>query len=146
MSPDGERVAFFGRRGDKWAVFVNGKPGPDYEGVKRGSLTFSDSGGHLAYQVRTGKQWQWVVDGAPGKPYDELITMRLAFSEDGRRIAFAAQQGKECFLVVDGERAAKTYSTFFSPPRFRADGSLDYLAGRGLGYFRVRHVPIPRGE
>ena len=49
FSPDGLRVAYVARRGERFLVVVDGKEGPEYERIRVGALSFSPDSRRLAY-------------------------------------------------------------------------------------------------
>ncbi len=48
-SAGSKHVAFAGRRGGKWRIYVDGTPGPEFDGLASGPLVCAD--GHLEYLV-----------------------------------------------------------------------------------------------
>jgi hypothetical protein len=49
ISPDGKRVAYMSKRGDKWRVVVDGLEGKEYDGIMRDSAVFSPDSRRVAY-------------------------------------------------------------------------------------------------
>lgn len=120
LSSDGKRFAYTsfsgGNKGGRWVVVVDGRAGPEYDGLNlvsplEGSivagpddLIFSPDGKCLAYVVRKGHRHSSslaVVDGEAGAEYSEVL--RPVFSPDSRRVAYAAKIGKKWSVVVDGQ-------------------------------------------
>lgn len=99
-SPDGERVAWRDKHGDKWVVKLNGKTqGAEYEEVKW--IVFSPDSQHLAYFGRRGKVWTAVRDGQEQKgQYPELGSVR--FSPDSQHLAYTAKKDGKWRIVKDG--------------------------------------------
>ena len=99
-SPDGTRVAWREKSGDKWVVKLNGvRQGGEFDEVKW--ILFSPDSSRLAFFGRRGKMWTAVVDGRdePGK-YGEVRS--LVFSKDGAHIAYAAKKDGKERIVKDG--------------------------------------------
>ena len=96
FSPDGKRVAYGRKQGGKWLVVVDGKPGPAYDGIGRGTLIFSPDSKHVAYGAQQGDKWLVVVDGKPGPTYDGIPNGSPVFSPDSQHVAYGAQQGDKC--------------------------------------------------
>jgi len=78
FSPDSRRVAYLARKSEKWLMVIDGRPGPEYDEIKRAvfsfdeygrpdgpsySLAFSSEGKHVAYAARVDNKWSVIVDG-----------------------------------------------------------------------------------
>lgn len=100
-SPDGRRVAYATREGDKQFVIVDGKPQKRYDGIGS-NVVFSPDSKRFAYRAQAGNKQIVVVEGIEGKHYD-VVGSTIVFSPDSQRVAYAAKLGKRCFLVVDGK-------------------------------------------
>jgi hypothetical protein len=138
FSPDGRHLAYMARRGAKWMVVEDGKPGPAYEEIGAFSPVFSPDGEHLAYVVDRGKTAFVVVDGKPGPTFHCVWTDQPVFSPDGQHIAYAASDGRGYNIVVDG-RLGPAYDDFitFAPIVFDGPTSLHTLVVRGGTVYRL---------
>jgi hypothetical protein len=72
LSPDGRKLAYWARHGDKWTVYADGRQLPGFEGHyalycgdEIYSILWSADGEHLAYHVRHGNGGNLVLDGRP---------------------------------------------------------------------------------
>jgi hypothetical protein len=102
------------------------------------TMVFSADRCHLAMVVtRQGKQLV-VVDGQAGPAYDGIAA--LIFSPDGKRMAYGAGKGEKRLVVVDGQ-AGPEYDGIKGGPTFHADGTLEYLAVKSGGLYRVTYEP-----
>jgi len=70
-------------KGNKLCVVLDGREGPKYDGIVKGSLHFSPSGEHLAYAATKGDEWFVVLDGKEGPKYDGIIPNGPTFQADG---------------------------------------------------------------
>jgi hypothetical protein len=105
FSPDGQRVAYEAKKGQKWSMVVDGEEGPGYDQALE--ATFSPDGGRVAYMANSGEEWFVVVDGKEDRGY--LSVDSLTFSPDGRRVGYRAKLPKETWIVVvDGEPITHT--------------------------------------
>jgi Tol biopolymer transport system component len=89
FSPDGKRVAYGVKKGEKQLVVVDGKAGKEYDEISGGfppiklapvrfsAVVFSPDGKRVAYAAKNGEKWLVVVDGHAGEEYDLAGTMQL---------------------------------------------------------------------
>jgi hypothetical protein len=138
FSPDGSRLAFAAKKGERWVVRADRQESKEYDEVVGDTLTFSPDGRRLAYRARRGPKWLVVTDGREGPEYDDLVGnerpgrfARLdpqppVFSPDGRWVAYPARRGKR-WVVAAGERETRGYDlvlasslAFDGPRRLRA--------------------------
>jgi len=63
VSRDGLHVAYAVQNGGKQLVVIDGKPGPEYDGISAGNLVFSPDGKHVLYVARKGDKQLVIVDG-----------------------------------------------------------------------------------
>jgi hypothetical protein len=73
FSPNGKRLAYRARRGNKWLMVVDGDEGTEYHAVGRSSYVFSPDSRHLAYTAKRGDKWVVVVDGRETPGYDAFV-------------------------------------------------------------------------
>jgi WD40-like Beta Propeller Repeat len=100
FSPDGKSIAYPARTPDgKYAVYVNGKPGPSYPTV--GSALVFVSGRVRYYAFPEEKKIVEVDSDRVLGPYDSAT--RTEVSPDEKHYCFAATIGDKNLLVVDGE-------------------------------------------
>ena len=114
VSPDGRRLAYVARAGQKCVVVLNGQEGKDYDDIRH--LTFSPNGQHIAYVAeRSDSFWAIfailrkftygkfvVVDGQAQKQHDRIEKGSLVLSLCGQSLAYMARAGKNRFVVVGG--------------------------------------------
>ena len=137
ISPDGERLAYAARTGNRWAVVVDGREGPGHEGVLGQTPVFSPDGRHVAYAGREGRRFFLVVDKKRGRDYDALGGA-IFFGPDSARVVYSPSVGRRRAVVVDDEELGlyervDDYSFAFSP-----DGKhLAYKAGDSTSWFIV---------
>ena len=107
-SPDGRRLAYAARAGDKLVLTADGKPASKpYDGFAVGGIVFSPSSARVGALVSTaGDKWLLVVDSAEGKPFDTFAKDSLQFSPDSRHVAVVAARGPKRLAVVDGAEGA----------------------------------------
>ena len=101
FSPDLKRMSYVVNLGKKYAVGENGKNGPLFDAVAKGTPLFSRNSVHSAYIGQRGDKWMAVLDGVIGSAYEAIVSP--IFSYDSSHFAFIAQKKKnhQC-VVVDG--------------------------------------------
>jgi hypothetical protein len=108
FSPDGTRLAFFGKRQGKWNMTLSGEAvGAPFDDLEE--AMFSPDGQRLAFVGRRGSKYVVVVDAKEGPLFD--VVGGLGFSQDGRRVGYASSDVKSGFggdkgrgqVVIDGE-------------------------------------------
>ncbi|HKS80533.1 MAG TPA: hypothetical protein VJR23_03430 [Candidatus Acidoferrales bacterium] len=100
FSPNGESLAYPAKTPDgKYAVFVNGKPGPSYPDIGA-SLSFVGDR-PVYFAIPEDKKIVEVVGGQLLGPYDESYTTKV--SADGKHFVFWAKKASQAALVVDGQ-------------------------------------------
>ena len=136
FNPDGTRVAYRARQGDKQFVVVDGARGPDYDKIGKDNPVFSPDGKRVAYFAKKGDKWRLVLDGQE-QPLlvDGFRSGHPVFSPDSRRVAYRACRGTwedgKHFVVVDGVRGPEFDSLGSKAPSFYPDGSrVVYMAKR----------------
>lgn len=118
FDPDGRRVAYPARRGDRWMLVVDGVPGRPWDGI--GEVRFSPDGRRVAYGALEGTRWQVVCDGRVGPVADAVLAGSLTFTLDGRHLAHVIARGEEHRVVMDGRLG----------PAYRAIGQLAFEGDR----------------
>jgi hypothetical protein len=100
FSSDGSRLAYSVLEGARWRVVVDGVPGPPFDALLPGTLSFHPRTGRLAYAA-TRDDAAFVVLGAePGGPYDQVSAP--VFLPTGEAVAFLARNGSRQRVVVGG--------------------------------------------
>ncbi len=123
ISPDGKRVAFAVKRGEKWRMVVDGKEVAAGDAIQH--ITFSRDSRRLAYGLRKDGKWRVVIDGVEQPAYDDLGRTGIQFSADGSHIAYTAiKDAREC-LVIDGKEGP--FFDAITDFRLTADGKRSYL-------------------
>lgn len=102
FSPDGRRVAYVARRGEKFLVVVDGKEDPEYDRIRVGAPSFSPDSRRIAYFAERGGKTFAVIDGIESQPFDHSSSEAPIFSPDSRRVVYLADHGKQTHLVIDG--------------------------------------------
>lgn len=111
FSPDGNRLTYAARAGNKWMIVVDGAEGKPYDQVALPA--FSPDGQRLAYVARIQGRWVMVVDGREERAYENVF--EPVFSPDGKRLAYS--------VVVDGKwRAYLGYATIAGRAGVVVDG------------------------
>jgi len=104
--------------------------------IVKGTFAISFVGAHLAWGEARGRKCRMLIDGQVGPEYDGISF--VVFSPDGKRLAYAATRGREGFVVVDGKEGPKYPGLALgSEPTFRPDGSVEYVAAKDDGFYRV---------
>ena len=98
VSPDGRHAAYAAPSGAKRRLFVDGRPGPEFDGELveylaggPSSVVFSADGERVACTVRKGDESWVIVDGKPGRHYRKVGA--VVFSPDSQHVAYPATTG-----------------------------------------------------
>ncbi len=83
------------RRGHR--AYVDGKPGPRFDGI--GELAFTADSARVVYAARQGRTAQVVVDQVAGPAWRAVD--HLTLSPSGHRVAYAALEGDLWRVIVD---------------------------------------------
>lgn len=126
FSSDSHHIAYAAVLQEKYQVWLDGKPSPDYELV--GHLSFSPDGKRFVYAAQKDKKRFVVVDGVSGPAFDDVYP--TGFSPDGRHIVYYATQGKKQRIMVD-DHPGSEYDTIgpirFNPAQGAEPPSVNYI-------------------
>lgn len=152
FSPDGKHVGYAAKRGETCMVVLNGEEGPRYDGIGEYSLVFSPNSKRVAYGAAKGSKWVAIVDGTEGTHYEGIAKGSLAFSPDSEHVAYLAFKQSEKLgrflhaparmkhlVVLDGHEGPLYDKIVKGGPAFHQNGTLEYLAEKEGGLYRVRH-------
>ncbi len=101
FSADGSRMAYSARKGDKWFMMVDGRPGPEFDEVSHAQ--FSPDGRRLAYFAVKEEKSRVIIDGQSESVFDYVDRGSVVFSPDSRRLAYVAMNDDKARVVVDGK-------------------------------------------
>jgi Tol biopolymer transport system component len=103
FSADSAHLAYSAMEGTKQFRVVDGKRGPDFDGIGI-DFVFSADGKRTAYAGRNGQDWFLVVDGKVEAKIEGVVDGTLTFSPDGKRLACAvAKPDRSAYILVDGK-------------------------------------------
>ena len=159
FSPDSKRVAYVAERDGQCLIVTDGVEGKTRFGslisgfgadshgrlhrrVRRNALMFSPDSQRVALAAcsRFGTKQYAVVDDRKHTEYRGISS--LSFSPDSKHIAYCAMIGihRGWVVVVDGVEREQ-YDSLVTPPVYRDDGVLEFIAikDRGLLRVQVRH-------
>lgn len=152
FSPDGKRLAYWVRKGDKWVAVVDGVEGTEFDqtvdlySVGTVYPIFSPDSRRVAYAGQRDGKCYVVIDGKLSGPYDRVLSVvycgnglnRLPdiFSADSRRYAFSASKDKKWRIIIDG-REGKEYDQLEGPVQAPAGTSVAYVACEGKKEFLI---------
>jgi Tol biopolymer transport system component len=155
LSPDGKKLAYAARNGEKNLVVVNGEEGKAYQAVE--TPVFSLDGNQMAYLAsENGVHSFPVKNGKEENKQGYLVLPGGWFSPDGKQFAFAAltTDAQKQFIVLDGKSQGEFQTVSF--PFWSSDGSrFAYIATRddkqflvingreGERYAEIYSVPSP---
>lgn len=153
FSADGRQVAYRGLKAGRYAVWLNNKKGPDFQGVD--GLQFTKDN-RLVYKGNRGGTVQVYVGGSALGPALPVIS-DLVVSPDGKKIAYVGSRGQggasdaTAWTVYVGGTKGKDYASCGTPV-FSADGSVYGhtvrigKAGDGQRAFHTVHAVIVNGK
>ena len=135
FSPDGRRLVYRAKKGEKQVLVEDGKVLKSFDGIK-GMPVFSPDSKHLAFMGVNGRKISVVFDGKVIlKGYQNA--REPTFSPDSRHFAVAVKDQKKWKIARDGKVSDKTYkfiqSLVFSPD----SGRFAYAAQTGQELFLV---------
>ncbi|MDQ2985244.1 MAG: hypothetical protein M3R13_00815 [Armatimonadota bacterium] len=126
VSPDGRRVAFIEKRGDKECVVIDGVADKLYDAIPSVPLTeagpvrqiiFSPDSKRVAYVAKSGNRCFVVDNGAEGPPFTRIQVGAPTFSRDSKRMAYRAEFEATAVVVVDG-KISKPYDDVYTTDNF----------------------------
>lgn len=103
FSPDGRHLAYFGIRGGKPLLVVDGQESGEHGTPSAEGILFSPDGLRTAFATQVDSRWQAVVGGEGGPFYDNLLARTPCFSEDGAHVGYVGLTREGAYVsVVDG--------------------------------------------
>jgi Tol biopolymer transport system component len=141
VSPDGTRLAYGAKAGNKWFVVVDGKEGKQYNIIMEGTPLFSPDSKRVAYDAQLDNKRCVIMDGKEEKQYDGIGAGSLVFSPDSKRLAYVAGVRNKWLAVVDGKEG-KQYDGIVTIGGgriiFDSAEHLHYLAQEGSNIYLVK--------
>lgn len=121
----------YGNQDDrKWRIIQDGKLGPEFDSILKGSPILDRQQHRVAYAVRDGQGQRFVVDGRRQPRFDGVSPPSFQFSPDGKHFAYCAHKNSHWHVVVDSV-ASRPYDTTFL-------GGLDFSADSQSVAYRAR--------
>jgi len=162
-SPDGDRIAFFGRRGRRHALYivspVTGRTVKAHSLAvdQPAGLCFHPDGRSVVFAAfRKGIRDLFRLDLSSGAltplTDDPLYEKAPAFSPDGKTLAYTVRSGKfdKLFLSPLADMTARAQLTFGPgntiDPAFAPDGKSLYFASDARGAFNICSLSLETGE
>jgi hypothetical protein len=139
FSPDGGRVAYAIRNGDRKRVVVDGRAGADYEQIFH--VAFSADSRRIAYEAQGARGRVAVVDGREQPSHEGVSAGTLVWSADSRHAAFVARQGARSAIVAAGETGAAYDAVCTLYPN--GGHGFEALAVRDGRLYKVTWQPAP---
>lgn len=104
FTPDGRRLVYVAKKGERAVVVIDGQEGPIYDKIGQPIPIFSPDGAHIAYTARDyGQPESVILDGKAGPGFDNIPPQSLLFSPAGGRLAYGGQHiNGNWSAVVDG--------------------------------------------
>jgi hypothetical protein len=136
FSPDGRRLAFGAKDGDRRRVVVDGERGAGHDLL--GAIVFSPDGKRVAYEAasyrnETDDRWFVVIDGRAETGHEgQLMRDTLRFSANGRHLSYKVMKDETQQLVIDGRPGPK-YRTIYPLLARGDDGFEAIVVGEALG-------------
>ena len=124
LSPDGQRLACFVKRGSQWFANVDGKDSHPWKRIDNDSRTgLSANGSHFSYSAEDNDGFSVIVDD---REFPDAGIEPAVFSPNGRSWAVVNEDETGSWVVVNG-KAGKKYNGNIYSPTFSPNG-------RRLGY------------
>ena len=130
VSPDGRRMAYVEKIGNKQVVVVDGVRQKVYDEIQFGDyfpLEFSPDSSKIGFFAREDKRWFFVIDGKEQKEHQPVTTLnpssnlRFNYSKEAAHYCYVAKTADKQYLVVDGKVGSNEYEEIF-PCIFSCDG------------------------
>jgi WD40 repeat protein len=115
----GNPPAYVIKRGEKWLVVLNGKPGALYDQIGN-NIIFSRDKKHVLYRASSGRDDFIVLDGVEGKRKGSITENSYEFSPDGK-VAYVMLNNHGRWVVV-GDIENGPYDYVIGEVRFSEDG------------------------
>ncbi|MBF0327649.1 MAG: hypothetical protein HQL10_00655 [Nitrospirae bacterium] len=84
LSPDGRRVAYGARLGEKWFIVIDGNEEGPFE--EKGQPVFSPDSKHVAYEAKVRGLWHMFVNKKAGPSIPVYFNDKATFSSDSSRL------------------------------------------------------------
>ena len=133
ISPNGLHVASLVviQPNDQQLVILDGKTGPEFDGIGSGSLLFSGDSKHLAYSAIRSNKCHMVLDGKEDPQFEGIGVGTLLFSADSTHFAYAAMNHGKQFMILDGKPGPEFDGIAPGSIAFSGDSQhLMYLGGK----------------
>lgn len=85
-----------------WAL--DGKEGPEFDGILQYSLQFSPDSMRFAYAGARGKKKVAVIDGKESPEFGDMTQPGPLFSTDSLHVVYAAGTKGQGWLVINGQK------------------------------------------
>lgn len=105
FATNGSRDIYKIKKGDRWAVVIDGQEGEAYDAVA--SPTFSLDGTQFAYSATLDGKTFLVINGVAQETQYNSIT-EIVFSPDGKQVAYMANKNEK-YVVVLNQKEGKEY-------------------------------------
>ena len=141
ISKDGLHVASIIaiRTNKHWLVALDGKDGPEFDGIGADSFLFSTNGEHFAYVAQNGDKRCVVLDQRVGPKFDGIGMNTLLFSTNSEHLAYVAINAGKEFAVLDEKAGPEFDGIIPGSLGFTFDGKSLTYAGMKDG---KRHLVI----
>lgn len=136
FSPDGKRVAYAAREGDKWFVIEETTDGDRFKNI----ITFRPDSNFGEVRNDDAKD----VISSIGNQYDGIIEGSLIFSPDSKHLVYGVSNSDGQFVVMDGKDGKRYDSIIFIYDGggiiFDSPDLFHYLARKNGGIYLVEEI------
>jgi hypothetical protein len=104
VSPDGRRVAYVEKIGNKQVVVVDGIRQKVYDEINFRDylpLEFSPDSTKIGFFAREDKRWFFIIDGEEQKEHQPVTSLSFNYSEEGSHYCYVAKSMDKQHLVID---------------------------------------------